>query len=1384
MAFAPSWGDVRDTLHAHPELLSDAGIELFEQLITRLQAVDDVDGVRQYERYRALLVLARRIGVDDAVAELIEDDLSPELRSVLAPLSEYSARGIVEPGQLSSLRRALGLTAPDRAPKMWASLHGMLGEALLDDSTGDHGQNVEEAIAAFRTALARQSTAVQPVLWAITQNNLARAFTERVQGDAEQNNAQAVAAFRQALEPFTDEAGPRIIAVDMERTLQLLAVGTAAELRHAIDILRQTLEVVHEMAASDIVADLPRVAALLGDQVRLSMDDQDAFTEAPDAPRSDGQAWEHALVGARLLNEYREAEDGDSLGRALTHLEEAARTIDVSSPRRGYVLDLLGEALWRYHERVQDPRAREQAISAHREASALLPHGSPAHLATLANLAEGLNRRYKETGERQDLDEAVELAGEILSLLPPDSPERAPLLQRLGAYRLLRYYDTNDLADLDAALEALVVAEELGRSDGADRLATLTNLSSALCARFEHAGDIVDLDRAIALDREALDHADRYPTRSVLLNRLGGSLQDRFRGTARSTDLDQAIESLRQALELTPETAPDRADLLVGLGMALSTRYDLAQDVADLGESIALVEQAVERCPPGTPYRDVALNALSFVLRDRYFRTGDLADLAQSIELARAALELTPAGSPSRWAHLMGLGIAVRHRYERSGDPSDLDEAITLWQEALDGALDTPSVQASILTGLALAYYGKHRHTRDARDLQEGIDRARKVVELTAPSAALSGSAVNSLATGLLERFWRDRDPSDLDEAEAMLRQAAAAHQGGVHGLLYLHGTLARVLSNRYQHAVVGDPAELEEARSLFRQAVTAGLVLSPEDARADSMAWGSWAAGRNSWDEAAEAYGYGLQAMEQLFRVQLTRAAKEQELHDAQGLAAAAAYALARSGAPADAAVALERGRALILSETLERTRAGLEELTARGREDLVEHYRQSSGVLAKLEYRALVGVDGPAAAIRAPGSGHGGDLTSELRTARAALDAAITAIRRVEGYERFLDPPRFDDLRAAATTPLVYLASVEQGGIALVVSGDEVEVCWLPALTDAIVRTLVETYLQAYRARRTEAAAWERELDDTTARLWDMVMEPVVAALAPAPRAALVPAGLLGLLPLHAAWRPDATAPSGRRYALDDLLLTYSPNARTRVAAAEQARVAACDGVLAVEDPRPVSAGPLPAAGYEVRAALGHFARARRLDGARAALPAVKAALGEHPVLHFACHGFADVAEPLASGLLLADDESLTLRDILGHGSLGARLVVLSACETAVPGANLPDEVVSLPAGLLQAGVAGVVGSLWSVSDASTMALMARFYKLWRADGLDPPEALRRAQQWVRDTPNGAKRVTFADIGELSGSRVPAKAQELWERARAHRSPYYWAAFVYVGE
>src|SRR5262249_37657211 len=203
-------------------------------------------------------------------------------------------------------------------------------------------------------------------------------------------------------------------------------------------------------------------------------------------------------------------------------------------------------------------------------------------------------------------------------------------------------------------------------------------------------------------------------------------------------------------------------------------------------------------------------------------------------------------------------------------------------------------------------------------------------------------------------------------------------------------------------------------------------------------------------------------------------------------------------------------------------------------------------------------------------------------IRAARKELDATIDEIRKVPGYEQFLAAPTFDDVsRAAAACPLVYFAAAEMGGLALVVQGAEVAHVPLDQLTAEELRTRVTAHLQAYAAYRADRGVhredWYRSLDEISAWLWSVAVGPVLEHVSSG-EAVFVPGGLLGLLPMHAAWTNDPAAPTGRRYALDSLAISYTPNARSLQVARHAAASLRPDRMLAVAEPWPVPASRLP--------------------------------------------------------------------------------------------------------------------------------------------------------------------------------------------------------------
>jgi CHAT domain-containing protein len=97
--------------------------------------------------------------------------------------------------------------------------------------------------------------------------------------------------------------------------------------------------------------------------------------------------------------------------------------------------------------------------------------------------------------------------------------------------------------------------------------------------------------------------------------------------------------------------------------------------------------------------------------------------------------------------------------------------------------------------------------------------------------------------------------------------------------------------------------------------------------------------------------------------------------------------------------------------------------------------------------------------------------------------------------------------------------------------------------------------------------------------------------------------------------------------------------------------------------------------------------------------------------PWIHLACHGLQD-REPHKSALYLGDGP-LDLQEITKKNLPEAEFAFLSACQTATGDGDISEEAIHVSAGMLLAGYRGVIGTLWSISDAHTPQLVENFYK-----------------------------------------------------------------------
>ncbi|BAY10866.1 CHAT domain-containing protein [Calothrix sp. NIES-2098] len=594
-------------------------------------------------------------------------------------------------------------------------------------------------------------------------------------------------------------------------------------------------------------------------------------------------------------------------------------------------------------------------------------------------------------------------------------------------------------------------------------------------------------------------------------------------------------------------------------------------------------------------------------------------------------------------------------------------------------------------------------------------------------------------------------------------------------------------LATAYSDRIKGERAEnLELAITAYQLALEVRTRSAfPKECLGTARNLGNLYFEQQTWTEAASTYTKALEAAEILYQSAILLDGKAAELAVINDLPRHAAYALARSGKLQASVLTLEQGRARGLSETLDRDRADLTQLQQLA-PNLYTEYAETTKQLRNLETQQRLRMTSDDRHSLTPEN-----LRTEAVQLRESLTKIIQQIRQVPGYEDFLAQPSFDDIHQALRPgiPLVYLAPTSAGSLALIVTQDGIDDLWLNDLTENSLRELLNTWFRAYNQSSTNRQAWLEGIEQGTRQLWQPLMSPLINHLQQhnLQQAILIPTGFFSLLPLHAAWVEDSTAPTGRHYALDTINFTYAPNARSLSVAQEIAQRTVADSILAIDNPR----NDLPNSTREVTAAIATFEQRKVLQHEQAAIADVLAALPHYNVLHLSCHGTANLQEPLTSGLAMSDG-LLTLRDLLDLKLDSIRLAILSACETGLPGIKLADEAISLPTGLLQAGVAGVAASLWSVSDLSTMMLLTCFYDLWRVEGLEIAQALRQAQQWVRDTTNGEKVAYFkASLPEFAQVKMPADTASFLYKsvllsnpnARDFAHPFHWAAFQYVG-
>jgi len=372
-----------------------------------------------------------------------------------------------------------------------------------------------------------------------------------------------------------------------------------------------------------------------------------------------------------------------------------------------------------------------------------------------------------------------------------------------------------------------------------------------------------------------------------------------------------------------------------------------------------------------------------------------------------------------------------------------------------------------------------------------------------------------------------------------------------------------------------------------------------------------------------------------------------------------------------------------------------------------------------------------------------------------------------------------------------------------------------------------LVTEYRTAYKTSKTD---WQKQLATGLQRLADILQ--ITTILPPSStHLILIPHWLLHLFPLHALPLTDG------EFLLDKYLegIQYAPSCQLLQQITIHPNF---DQLLALQNPT----SDLRYTDLEVASIAPKFALSQILPGDEASktnlLEKYLDQLENADCAHFSCHGSFNPDDPLKSFLILSGgiipgdppqpplrrgeqeeevikvpllkgdlggsdlDESeryvewragktadinkcLTLADILLLQFKHCRLVVLSACETALIDTNNRSDYIGLPTGFIHAGAMGTLASLWAVNDLSTALMMVKFYELLKP-GVSIGKALHDTQRWFKSAATSDLLSWVQESDSFDGDRKKPILKEL-EGYNKDEQPYgdvyHWGAFCAIG-
>ena len=247
----------------------------------------------------------------------------------------------------------------------------------------------------------------------------------------------------------------------------------------------------------------------------------------------------------------------------------------------------------------------------------------------------------------------------------------------------------------------------------------------------------------------------------------------------------------------------------------------------------------------------------------------------------------------------------------------------------------------------------------------------------------------------------------------------------------------------------------------------------------------------------------------------------------------------------------------------------------------------------------------------------------------------------------------------------------------------------------------------------------------EETLSTLYDLLVRDWIGQVAPESQLTIVPPPVLGGVPF-----PALTDRYRHRALVDDYIVSIAPSLAD--SAEPPLTVSRDDALLIVGDPAYRQMPRLPRSRSEALTIAGKYANVQLLTDEQATATRFLSEIHSASVFHFAGHALVNDLAPEASSLMFAsengEDGRVYLHELTSE-HVRLKLVILSACNTAMSRTGAARGTRNLARAFIDAGAGAVVGTLRPVDDDEAAQFSVELHDAL-VRGQTAPQAVRSAQ------------------------------------------------------